>query len=281
VSGAEALLASWLRSAFALVVLLGIGCTTSVRAEEEAVQPFRFNARLEYALAGVGSATWIASELLKPVLAPEHCRLCGSNELDLRVRKALRWDNVVRAQRTAHAMLFVAVPVLSAGSLLALSIRQGTRNDTKVDAMVVFESFLLTANITALAKYSFARRRPFVRAGSEAQRDVLTGPHEDNISFFSGHTSTTFALAVASGATASFRGYKYAPVVWAVGMPLAALTGYLSIAADRHYFTDVLTGALVGSAIGVLVPWLHRRGADAHMPSVSAAPGTVMFTWVR
>jgi len=281
VSGALALFASWVRYVVALVVLLGIGCTTPVRAEDEVVQPFRFNARLEYSLAGVGTATWIASELLKPVLAPEHCRLCGSNELDRRVQQALRWDNVVKAQRSAHAMLFAVVPLVSVGSLLALSIRQGTRHDTAVDAMVVFESFLLTANITAVAKYSVARRRPFVLAGSEAQRDVLTGPHEDNISFFSGHTSSTFALAVASGATASFRGYKYAPVVWGVSLPLAALTGYLSIAADRHYFTDVLTGALVGSAIGVLVPWLHRHGADTSLPVVSAAPRSVMFTWVR
>lgn len=276
--------ATWglrVRLAVLLALLLaGVGAAPA-RAEDESVRPFRFNARLEGSLAGVGAATWIASELLKPVLAPSHCRLCGNNELDLRVRKALRWDNVVRAQRSAHALLFGVVPLVSAGSLLALSLSQGTHHDAKVDTMVVLESFLLTANITAIAKFSFARRRPFVKAGSEAQRDVLTGPHEDNISFFSGHTSSTFTLAVAAGATASFRGYKYAPVVWGVGMPLAALTGYLSIAADRHYFTDVLTGALVGSAIGVLVPWLHRHGADAHLPSVSAAPHTVMFSWVR
>jgi membrane-associated phospholipid phosphatase len=187
----------------------------------------------------------------------------------------------VRAQRTAHAMLFGVVPLVSVGGLMALSVRQGSRHDSVVDAMVMFESFLLTANVTLLTKFTTARRRPLVKAGSDAQRDVLTGPQEDNISFFSGHTSTTFALAVAAGATASFRGYKYAPVLWGVGVPLAAFTGYLSIAADRHYFTDVLTGALVGSAIGVLVPWLHRRGADERVPSVSAAPGTIMFSWVH
>jgi hypothetical protein len=269
------------RWCYLLVVLVLSACATRARAEGDAPRPFRFDARLEWGLVGVGAATWIASELLKPVLAPSHCRLCGNNPLDLSVRKGLRWDNVVRAQRSAHAMLFGVVPVVSVGGLMALALTQGTHHDAKVDAMVLLESFLLTANVTAIAKFSFARRRPFVKAGSVAQRDILTGPDEDNISFFSGHTSSTFALAVAAGTTASMRGYKFAPLVWGVGVPLAALTGYLSIAADRHYFTDVLTGALVGSAIGVLVPWLHRHAAEGHVPTVSAAPGTVMLSWVR
>lgn len=269
----------WLSLSLVLVL-----CASTARADDEAPRPFRFDARLEGTLVGVGAVAFIAAELLKPVLAPDKCRLCGNNPLDLSVRKGLRWDNVVRAQRTAHAMLFGVVPLLSAGSLAALSIGQGTQRDNMVDAIVMFESFLLTAHVTLLTKFTAGRRRPFVKAGSEAQRDALTGPQEDNVSFFSGHTSSTFALAVAAGATASFRGYKHAPVVWGLGVPLAALTGYLSIAADRHYFTDVLTGALVGSAIGVLVPWLHRHRADerdSRMPSVSAAPGTLMFTWVR
>lgn len=256
-------------------------CASTARADDDAPRPFRFDARLEGTLVGVGAAAFLGAELLKPVLAPKKCRLCGNNPLDLSVRKSLRWDNVVRAQRTAHAMLLGVVPLVSVGGLAALSVNQGTHHDNVVDAMVMFESFLLTAHVTLLTKFTAGRRRPFVKAGSEAQRDVLTGPQEDNISFFSGHTSTTFALAVAAGATASFRGYRYAPVVWGVGVPLAAFTGYLSIAADRHYFTDVLTGALVGSAIGVLVPWLHRHGADERVPSVSAAPGTIMFSWVH
>ncbi|MEY4510874.1 MAG: hypothetical protein RLZZ450_2996 [Pseudomonadota bacterium] len=271
----------FVRRAWLSLLLVFVLCASTARADDEAPRAFRFDARLEGTLAGVGAAAFIGAELLKPVLAPKHCRLCGNNPLDLSVRKRARWDNVVRAQRTAHALLFGVVPVVSVGGLMALSVGQASRHDTMVDAMVMFESFLLTANVTLLAKFSTARRRPFVKAGSEAQRDVLTGPQEDNISFFSGHTSTTFALAVAAGATASFRGYKYANVVWGVGVPLAALTGYLSIAADRHYFTDVLTGALVGSAIGVLIPWLHRHGADDRMPTVSAAPGTIMFSWVR
>jgi membrane-associated phospholipid phosphatase len=82
---------------------------------------------------------------------------------------------------------------------------------------------------------------------------------DNNVSFYSGHTAMSFALATASGTVASLRGYRLAPVIWVVGIPLATLTGVLRINADRHYFTDVLTGAVLGSAMGFLGPWLHRK----------------------
>ena len=68
-------------------------------------------------------------------------------------------------------------------------------------------------------------------------------------------------MATASGMVASFAGLGGA----GGGSPAAcsrAAPGYLRIAADKHYLSDVLTGALVGSAFGVAMPYfLHRRGA--------------------
>ena len=66
---------------------------------------------------------------------------------------------------------------------------------------------------------------------------------------------------MASGTVASLRGYRAAPWIWASGLTLAGVTGYLRIAGDKHYFTDVVTGAVVGSFVGFAVPyWLHRGG---------------------
>jgi membrane-associated phospholipid phosphatase len=58
---------------------------------------------------------------------------------------------------------------------------------------------------------------------------------------------------------ATLRGYRAAPAIWAVGAAAALTVGYLRIAADRHYFTDVLTGAAIGTAMGVGVPFLFNR----------------------
>jgi membrane-associated phospholipid phosphatase len=40
-------------------------------------------------------------------------------------------------------------------------------------------------------------------------------------------------------------------VVWATGLTLASTVGYLRIAADKHYFSDVVTAAIIGSIVGV------------------------------
>jgi len=52
-------------------------------------------------------------------------------------------------------------------------------------------------------------------------------------------------------------------------------TGSLRMIAEKHYFTDVLTGAAIGGACGVAFPLLHRRGSAlsiaAQGPSVAVS----------
>ena len=48
-------------------------------------------------------------------------------------------------------------------------------------------------------------------------------------------------------------------LVYGLGIGLAAVTGSLRVDAGKHYPTDVIAGALVGSAIGLFVtPAQHR-----------------------
>ena len=51
---------------------------------------------------------------------------------------------------------------------------------------------------------------------------------------------------LSSGTIASLRGYSLAPLVWGSGALIALSTGYLRIAADKHYLSDVLTGLVIG-----------------------------------
>ena len=90
-------------------------------------------------------------------------------------------------------------------------------------------------------------------------------------SFFSGHTSQAFASAAV---VCSFHANmpllgngpeNHIPCVTA--MVGAAATGFLRIAGDMHYLSDVLTGMGVGLATGFLLPWLlhfgpHNQSSD-------------------
>jgi membrane-associated phospholipid phosphatase len=92
-------------------------------------------------------------------------------------------------------------------------------------------------------------------------------------------------MAVSSGTIASLRGYRGAPWVWGSGLLLASTIGYLRIAADKHYLSDVLVGASVGSLVGFAVPFFfHRKSASTEptkmAPSaISAGSNHVSFTW--
>ena len=54
------------------------------------------------------------------------------------------------------------------------------------------------------------------------------------------------------------RQYRLAPLVWGTGIMIGLATAYTRIAADRHYFTDVLAGAGIGTVIGAGVPLLFH-----------------------
>ena len=52
---------------------------------------------------------------------------------------------------------------------------------------------------------------------------------------------------------------------------MAASVAYLRIAADMHYFSDVLTGAIVGSAIGIGIPLLFHSPSSNDTTTLSAS----------
>lgn len=51
---------------------------------------------------------------------------------------------------------------------------------------------------------------------------------------------------------------------------LAATTAILRVQAGKHFYTDILAGAVAGSAIGLLISYLHRRVLPARGPLQSA-----------
>jgi membrane-associated phospholipid phosphatase len=79
------------------------------------------------------------------------------------------------------------------------------------------------------------------------------------MSFFSGHATMMFAVATSAGTIATMRGYRWTPVVWLVGLPLAAATAYLRVASDDHWTSDVLLGVAFGSAMGFAIPYLSHK----------------------
>ncbi len=68
--------------------------------------------------------------------------------------------------------------------------------------------------------------------------------------------------------------------LWAASLSAAALTGYARVKAGQHYPSDVLVGAAVGGAVGILVPALHSTARTSGV-QVTAGPGgmSVRVPW--
>lgn len=216
-----------------------------------------------------GATLWVVTEVQKADLAPAVCRWCAVNPLDAAVRDALAWSpaRIGAADTAGNVVGFGLVPASAAALTLAAAAHDGRLAQSPADVLVISEAGVLAMDLDQVVKFAVGRQRPFVHFHTG------TGdPSDDNLSFFSGHTTAAFSLAVASGTVATLRGYRFAPWVWAQGLAIAVGTGYLRIAADKHYFTDVLAGALVGSAVGFVVPWVwHRPGMPAPPVVVGAS----------
>ncbi len=129
-----------------------------------------------------------------------------------------------------------------------------------VDLLIIAEATAAAMVLNQSVKFLIGRERPFVHALPPEQRGSVAHPSDNNLSFYSGHASFAFALTAATGTVARLRGYRYAWLVWAVGLPLAASVPLLRMAADRHYLSDVLLGSAVGGLFGVGLPTLlHGR----------------------
>lgn len=280
-----------MRASTPTIVLAGLACAllgASPAAAQESprsnVRTLRYDTRIDVSVTAMAGLWLAASEVLKAELVPKKCRWCyraedgtsALNPYDGWCREQLRWKNTAAADTSSSVLGFVLLPV-GALSLTALaSNHDDALHGYPVDALVIVEATLLAGNLNQLVKFGFARERPFVHfmpRAPEGVRALTDSPSDDNLSFFSGHTNLAFAIATSSGTTASLRGYRLAPLVWAAGLTAASLVGYLRIAGDKHYLSDVLTGVVVGSIVGIGVPVLFHA-AKASSDRVSAGVGS-------
>lgn len=144
------------------------------------------------------------------------------------------------------------------------------------DSLVIGQALGVTAALTALTKAAFRRSRPsHYRIGSDLSQV------QERYSFPSGHTSITAAGMTSLVTTFALRRpnskWRYPMAAGAIGW--TALTAYGRVAGGRHFYTDVLAGALLGATVGYAIPKLHeRKDSPPAEPSPGAEFSPIVFT---
>ena len=162
------------------------------------------------------------------------------------------------------------------------------RDEWIVIGAMYAETMLFSYGFKELGKLCVNRARPYMYFDG-FPRDAADG-NDWSDSFPSGHT--TLAFAGASFASYVFSEYlpdsnMKIPVILS-SYALALGTAACRIAGGSHFMTDVIAGAAIGTACGLLIPWLHTLGSGSgngdegtRKLSIRAMPATGMLISVK
>ncbi len=218
---------------------------------------------------GLG-AVLLGVELAAPQLPGPSCGpVCNIDSLNPLDRSVVGWHSA--PARTASNVLIafnIGLPfVLDLIDVAATRPRQAVSGYLQ-DALILSEVFVVNAALNTAFKYALRRPRPFMY---EPAPDPLGDPEvaslaersdvDAGLSFYSQHSSTAFSLATAYSYLFMLRhpGSRWIVPMWILSEGLAATTATLRVLAGKHFITDIVIGAVAGSAIGLLIPFLHRR----------------------
>lgn len=157
-----------------------------------------------------------------------------------------------------------------AGGQLALNFT-AERDEWFTVLVMSVQTILISDSIKNFVKRSVGRERPYTYYSDYPDRA------DSSESFMSGHSINSFAIASFSSYVFS-QYYPDSSWKWCVtgaAFTLAGLTAYSRIPAGCHFVSDVVCGAVTGSAIGFLVPYLHKKAADRknrNIPEIAVLP---------
>jgi len=222
----------------------------------------------EYITTGLSFATGLAVAIVGPL--DNHWR--GGILADESARDALRLD-YRKGRWFARDLSDVLLTVMESypfvvDALLVAGWYRRSPGVAKQMALINLQTLGVTLALQSLAKMFGSRERPYGRTcGVElplSNRDCDASSRYE--SFFSGHTAQSFAAAgliCSHHMNLELYGGGWADVVpCAAGFTVASGVGLLRIMGDKHYLSDVLVGAAVGTLTGLGLPWLlhYRRG---------------------
>jgi len=151
--------------------------------------------------------------------------------------------------------LIIGMPLLSLGINGFNNSKSNFLNET----VIFIETLAVSTALNTIVKFAVNRPRPYIYSNKASQEEK--NKRDAYLSFYSGHSSFAFTTAVSFSSIMSHRykklWQKY--IIWGTSLSLASTVAYLRVKAGKHFPSDVITGALIGSSIGWLIPHLHEK----------------------
>lgn len=222
----------------------------------------------DFLLAPLSAAAFVSSELLDK--KKFNLTLEGIQALD---RQSIgSFDRGATYNWSKSAERFSDVPEQALRfmpALYAIPVLKNKQLNHGVTLGVMYgEVVFLSAGVTGITKSLAKRIRPYLYNTSftPEERFAMQGKEAPiaSTAFFSGHSVTAFAGAVFLSKTFTdiYGKTTWSKVIWVGSLSLATVTAIARVEAGVHFPTDVLAGAVVGSAIGYFIPVLHKTAQE-------------------
>jgi membrane-associated phospholipid phosphatase len=215
-------------------------------------------------VTGLGGITTLAMAALKPI---ESQRRSGGVAFDRDLRRALRassFDGRYVARDASDVILSLELTYpFFIDSLVTAWWFRGNADAARQMALIDAEAFAIAGALQGVTNVIAARERPYGGdcGGLLPAQGIDCESFGRYRSFFSGHSMFSFvaaSLVCSHHMTLELFGNRTADAMSCVtGYLLAGITASLRIVGDMHYASDVIAGGLVGTAVGLTIPWLH------------------------
>ena len=160
---------------------------------------------------------------------------------------------------------FGAPGVLAAGAAMYAGGLLSKQPVIAASGFRALEAIQVSSLVTAGLKGLLGRARPAISPTDATSFQLLRGARDggDYQSMPSGHTTAAFAFATAVTLEVKRRAPRHAGWVGALTYTSAAMTAYARMHDDRHWLSDVVVGAGIGSVTAAAIHrWHATRPAD-------------------
>ena len=125
--------------------------------------------------------------------------------------------------------------------------------------IIIGESYLVTSSLVYFSKTTFQRKRPYVYNNNIPTQARQT--KDSQYSFFSGHTALAFNGALLTAKIYDdFHPNKDNIYIYPAALSVASAVGVLRYKAGKHFPSDIITGAIVGTVSAILITEVHKKG---------------------
>ncbi len=239
-------------------------------------RPYTLNPLVDGAVLAATASLWLGPEFMHHELVPLGRCPCDPsmlNDLD-RSTAGINVPNVAVPSNVATGLLIMAPVVFDAFDVWR---SHGSMPEWIEDSLVIGEALVVGGALNEIVKLTFQRPRPGLY-GVDPGAASLQDP-ESYLSFYSLSAAEVFTALAAGTMTFALR-HPHSPWRWvylgAAGL-LASGFGVSRFLLGKHFPSDVLTAAAVGTLVGVGIPLLHTRSVPLTL-GAAAGPGGAMLT---